>query len=228
MNKSPLLAPHVRTFFEDYLVCRRNVSSNTVRSYRDAMKLLLKYVAGRMKKPATRLLVTDITGSAVLEFLSDLEQTRGNSIHTRNHRLIAVRCLFEHIAIRDPLLLGHCSKITSIPAKRGAKLPEIQYLTRDEIEGMLRAAGTHGRHSCRDQALLQFMYNSGARAQEAADARVSWFSLRSPPKVEILGKGQKWRSCPLWEDTAQLLQRLIDERAQPPANDEPMFVNRFG
>ena len=227
MTKNPLLAPHVRTFFEDHLVCRRNVSDNTVRSYRDAIKLLLRYVAGRMKKPATRLLVTDITESLILRFLSDLEHARGNSIQTRNHRLIAIRCLFEHIAVRDPLLLGHCSKITSIPSKRGAKLPEIQYLTRDEIEGMLRAARKPEPRSCRDQALLQFMYNSGARAQETADARAPWFSLRSPPKVEILGKGQKWRTCPLWEDTAQLLRRLIDERAQPPGNDEPMFLNRF-
>lgn len=222
------LAPRVKSFFEDYLVCRRNVSGNTVRTYRDAIKLLLVYVAGRMKKPATQLLVTDVTESLVLDFLSDLERNRGNCIQTRNYRLIAIRCLFEHIASRDPLLLNHCSRITSIPPKRGAKLPEIHYLTKKEIEGLLRASREAQSASCRDQAMLQFMYNSGARAQETADAKVSWFSLRTPPKVEILGKGQKWRTCPLWESTARLLRRLIEERVQPVQGDDHLFLNRFG
>jgi site-specific recombinase XerD len=164
----------------------------------------------------------------ILEFLSDLEHTRGNSIQTRNYRLISIRCLFEYIATRDPLWFGQCSKITSIPTKRGAKLPEIHYLTKEEIESILRAARTLKSASCRDQALLQFMYNSGARAQETADAKISWFSLRSPPKVEILGKGQKWRTCPLWDSTAQILQRLINERTQPSQNGEHLFFNRFG
>ena len=59
------LAPFVRSFCEDHLVCRRNASPHTVRSYRDALKLFLRFTAARLKKPATGLLVTDIAEEVV-------------------------------------------------------------------------------------------------------------------------------------------------------------------
>src|SRR5687767_7085939 len=115
MTASAPLAVYVRSFFEDYLVCRRNLSRNTIQSYRDALKLLLGFASGDRRKPVTRLLVTDVTDGVVLRFLNDLEQSRGCTIQTRNHRLVAVRNLFEYIASREPLLLGHCQTITALP-----------------------------------------------------------------------------------------------------------------
>jgi hypothetical protein len=45
-------------------------------------------------------LVTDITGEVVVAFLSDLEPTRGNSIPTRDHRLVSIRRLVADIGER--------------------------------------------------------------------------------------------------------------------------------
>lgn len=128
-NRFPL-APYVRSFFEDYLSCRRNVSRNTIKSYRDALKLLLRFAAERLRKAVTRLGVIDLTEAVITAFLTDLERARGNAIQTRNHRLVAIRSLFEYIAAREPLALGHCHKIMTIPKKRGALRPEIGYLER--------------------------------------------------------------------------------------------------
>src|SRR5258708_38265976 len=97
------LAPFVRSFFEDHLVCRRNASRHTIQSYRDALKLFLRFTATLLNKAATQLLVTDISEEVVTSFLSDLEQTRGNSIQTRNQRLVALRNVFAYIASREGL-----------------------------------------------------------------------------------------------------------------------------
>src|SRR5262249_11208132 len=96
MSDSGYLAPFIRSFFEDHLVCRRNLSHHTVQSYRDALKLLLAFSAEQRKRPATKLLVSDLTEDIVVSFLTHLEQTRANSIQTRNHRLVAVRRLFDY------------------------------------------------------------------------------------------------------------------------------------
>ena len=72
------------------------------------------------------------------------------------------------------------------------------------------------------------MYNTGARVQEVADTLVGWLTLQPPYKVEILGKGRKWRTCPLWENTARHLRALIEERGLTSAKDSCLFVNRFG
>ena len=74
------LAPYIRSFFEDYLVCRRNVSTNTIQSYRDGLKLFLLYASEILRKPPATLLVTDVAESVVLGFLQHLESTRSNSI----------------------------------------------------------------------------------------------------------------------------------------------------
>lgn len=203
MSSSEYLAPYVRSFFEDHLSCRCNVSRNTVQSYRDGLKLLLRFASARLKKAAVNLLVTDITEAVLIAFLTDLERSRGNSIQTRNHRLVGIRRLFGYIGEREPLLLEHCRQIVAVPKKRGAAVPEIRYLEKEHITALLDAVSRDGPLGRRDYALLLFMYNTGARVQEVADTRLSWLTLSSPAKVELLGKGRKWRTCPLWESTVQ-------------------------
>jgi integrase/recombinase XerD len=227
MTASPYLAPFVRSFFEDHLICRRNVSRHTIQSYRDAVKLLLGFAAERRKKAATKLLVADVTEEDVLAYLSHLEATRGNSVQTRNLRLVAVRSLFNYVAAREPLLLDHCHRIATIPRKRGAVLPEVRYLEREQVTALLDAVdkgSPRGRH---DHALLLFMYNTGARVQEVADVGIAWLTLSEPYKVDLLGKGRKWRTCPLWQSTADHLRGLIQQRGSS-RPDEHLFVNRYG
>jgi integrase/recombinase XerD len=222
------LAPFVRSFFEDHLVCQRNASPHTIQSYRDALKLFLQFTAKDLKKTATRLLVTDISEESITIFLTDLEQTRANSIQTRNHRLVAIRNVFAYIASREPLLLDHCRRIVEFPRKRGAAIPEIRYLEKEQMNAILAAVGRDVPAGRRDYALLLFMYNTGARVQEVADTRLLWLTLTQPYKVELLGKGRKWRTCPLWESTAQQLQQLIKERKPATEQTDFLFLNRFG
>jgi site-specific recombinase XerD len=61
-----------------------------------------------------------------------------------------------------------------------------------------------------------------------ADTRVAWLTLVAPYKVELLGKGRKWRTCPLWESTAGHVRQLVEERRLKPGEDGYLFVNRFG
>jgi len=222
------LAQHVRSFFEDHLTCQRNVSSNTIRSYRDGLKLFIRFAADHLKKPVTRLLVTDLQEPLVIAFLTELERKRGNTIQTRNHRLGAIQVLCEYIAGREPELLDHCRRVVTIPRKRVAGLPQIRYLEKDQVAAILGAVDRRTVLGRRDHALLLFMYNSGARVQEVADTRVSWLHLNAPFKVELLGKGRKWRTCPLWESTAQTLRELISVQPRTVGSDDYLFVNRQG
>jgi len=223
----PFLAPFIRSFFQDYLTCQRNASRNTVLSYRDGIKLFVRDMAGRLGKPVAEMLVTDVSEPLVLAFLADLEQRRGNTIQTRNQRLIALRRLFDYIAWRDPLLMEPCRLLLSIPCKRGAVIPEIGYLEKHEITAILQTAKTAGS-STRDYPMLLFMYNTGARVQEVADVRRSWLSLHSPYKVQLLGKGRKLRTCPLWDSTAVQLRKLLEQQGTRIESDPCLFVNRFG
>jgi len=228
MTVTDSLAPFVRSFFEDHLVCHRNLSRNTIQSYRDALKLLLAFASQRHKRAATKLRVDDITDQVVIAFLDHIESGRSNAIQTRNHRLVAIRRLFEYVASREPRYLEHARRITTIPRKRGAVLPEIGYLEKEQMTALLAAVGKDSSRGQRDHALLLFMYNTGARVQEAADTRVGWLSLVPQFKIELLGKGRKWRTCPLWENTANHLRQFIARQRPNAGKDDFVFVNRYG
>lgn len=224
----------IRSFFEDYLSVQKGLRVLSVRSYRDAVRLFLGFVAKDARCPITRLHLSNLTFERVLSFLKDLEQGRGNHIRTRNHRLTVLRTFFEYLAARIPEMLGLGQQVAAIPVKRVAP-PETHYLEREEMTTLLRLMPRDRRHAMRDRALLLFLYNTGARAQEVANLRIENLDLGSQPRVRLHGKGDKWRTCPLWTETAKQVGMLLEQSNADRAPGTPVFcsganrpLTRFG
>jgi hypothetical protein len=109
-----------------------------------------------------------------------------------------------------------------VPIKKGVA-NSVTYLEKPEIDALLAAPDRSSSQGARDHALLLFLYNSGARASEAASLRIGDIDWHAR-SVRILGKGSKERRCPLWATTIEELRRLAGQRP----NDAPMFLNRRG
>ena len=165
------LGPWVRRFLLEYLVTERNLSINTQKSYRDMLTLLLPYVAGRLAKPVDRLAVVDLTPAVVREFLLHLETDRHCSPATRNQRLAGVHALAQFIGENSPEHVAWCAQIRLIPFKKTANAG-ITYLDKPEMDAILASPDRQTPQGRRDYAMLLFLYNSGARASEAATLRI--------------------------------------------------------
>ena len=99
-------------------------------------------------------------------------------------------------------MLGTCQRVAAIPMKRTAPA-ETHFLEQDEMQSLLTHLPRTGRFALRDRALILFLYNTGARVQEAADMRVGHIQLGDGTGLlRLHGKGDKWRTCPLWQQTA--------------------------
>jgi len=220
------LSALIRTFFTDYLRAQRNVSPQTILSYRDALKMLLCFAAERCAKKVSDLTVEEIDPDLVLAFLEHLESERKNSIRTRNIRLAAIRSLFNHIAASDPERIAHCGRILAIPQKRTIQ-PELCYLEEDQITAFMNAAAGSGPLAVRDRAIVAFLFNTGARVSELTSASVGDVRWQRPFDVRIVGKGRKERYCPLWPETVSLMQAHLDARGNS-GDAEPLFMNRRG
>lgn len=223
---TPAIGSLVHSFIVDYLQVQKGLRPASVRSYRDVLRLFLCFAAEQTRRKITKLTLQDLSSERVQHFLRHLEQDRHNHIRTRNHRLAALRTFYEYLASRVPEFLATCERVTAIPTKRVAPA-ETHFLERDEITALLRAVPSGGRLAIRDHALLLFLYNTGARAQEVAELRVANLDLSPPPRVRLHGKGDKWRTCPLWAETTQQLQRLLQQQASTLPED-PVFVSRPG
>ncbi len=213
-------------FFIDYLAGQKGLRPTSIRSYRDAVRLFLLFVSADARRPVSQLQIEDLTFERVLGFLQHLEATRHNRVATRNQRLAGLRTFFEYVGRRLPEMLHVCERVAAIPTKR-TPLPETRFLDREEMATLFARLPRDGRHARRDHALLLMLYNTGARVQEIADLRLEHVSLTSPLHVRLHGKGDKWRTCPLWEETARVLRQWLDERrvVDPHA---PVFTSATG
>ena len=223
MSLTPNFPTLLYDFFHHWLLEQRNASRHTVLAYRDSWQLFLRFVAERKKRPVPALSWPDLTAAEVLVFLHYLEHDRGVSITTRNCRLAGLRSFFVFVAERDPSALAQCTEVLHIPTKRGPQRV-LGYLESDEVAAILAQPDRSTSLGQRDHTLLAFLYNTGARIQEALDVCPRAMRLESPAHVRLLGKGRKERICPLWPETVQLIEALL--RHRPRAPDQPIFVNR--
>ena len=220
MTDPALLGPWVRRFLLEYLVSERNLAINTQRSYRDMLVLLLPFAARHHAKSVDRLAVVDLSPELVRQFLTDLEHSRHCSGATRNQRLSALHALARFVGERSPEHVEWCAQIRLIPFKK-TPLATVTYLEKSEMDALLAAPDRNTAQGRRDYALLLFLYNSGARASEAAALRIAdvdWYAQC----VKILGKGNKQRSCPLWAVSMAQLRLMAAQRAA----EEHLFLNR--
>jgi integrase/recombinase XerD len=225
MTETQPIGPILHSFFADHLITVKGLRPASVRSYRDTIRLLLTFAAAGKSCKITRLTLGDLPFDRIVRFLRYLEADRRNHVRTRNQRLAALHTLFEYIAGRSPEMLAVCQQVAAIPMKRAAP-PETRFLEQDQTAELFRRLPRQGRLALRDRALLLFLYNTGARAQEAADLRAGHLDLSEHPVVRLHGKGDKWRTCPLWHQTADLLSALLAPAGPPHGPDAAVFTTR--
>lgn len=214
-------------YFMDYLPQQKGLQPSSIRSYRDSLRLFLIFVAKLHHRGVSELALEHLDYRSVLAFLRDMEKERGNAITTRNQRLAALHTLYEYIGRNVPEMLPFCAKVAAIPMKR-CPLPEMKFLAREDVEALFACIPDQDRLSIRDRALFMLLYNTGARVSEVAQLTVGQLDLQSPAQVRLLGKGSKWRICPLWGQTAKCLRTMLDERSTSLEPTTPVFVGTSG
>ena len=222
MRDANLIGPWVRRFLLEHVITDRNFSRNTQASYRDAMVLLLPYISNLRHKGVDRLTVDDLSPPVVRSFLEYLEKERGCCGTTRNLRLATIHSLAKFIAMHCPEQVSWYAEIRTVPFKKTAK-STLNYLDKDEMDVLLKTPNLQTPQGARDRALLLFLYNSGARADEAAHLSVADITWGNSPSVRLTGKGSKTRRCPIWQQTADALKSLVSGRAAP----DFVFLNRL-
>ena len=222
-------AIRLTNFLGEYLPAQKNVSPNTIKAYRDAFKLLLRYCRDRLAVYPENLTLDTLNAPLVIEFLNYLEKEENCSTRTRNHRLSVLHAFFRYLQIEEPDRIAECQQILSIPLKRCPR-PAVNYLTTQQLAEILAKPNLATKWGRRDAVLLSTLYDTGARVQELVDLSVRDVRLDSPAQICLTGKGQKVRVVPLMTGTVDLLtQYMAEHRMKCSASiDSPLFFNRRG
>ena len=216
-------------FLGDYLPLQRNMSSNTIKSYRDTFTLLLRYCRENKNIILEQLEITQIDITLITNFLSYLETVRHCSAATRNQRLAAIHAFFRFLQMEQPEYMLHYQRILAIPSKRHER-PEVGYLSGDDLATILAQPDLSTSEGRRDAVLLSVLYDTGARVQELIDLNIRDLRLETPAQIRLTGKGRKMRSVPLMSQTVRLLKQYFQERDFNilKHDREPVFCNRKG
>ena len=224
---NPTLSHLITRFFTTYLANERGASQNTIAAYSDTLRLLIKYLCEKHGKPPEKLSMEMLSPEAILDFLDHLERDRNNSQPTRNQRLAAIKSLLHYAARENPELMLPNERIQAIRSKKTDHKPPPS-LTVEQVHAIFDAIDTATLIGLRDKALIQLLYNTGARVQEIADLRINDLRFEKPPTVTLTGKGRKTRTIPLWEETVQLIQAYLQAREYVGIHSGHLFLNNKG
>ena len=209
-----------------YLPVQRNLSRHTILSYRDAFKLLVNFCRDVKKFNIAKLGISQLDKHCMEEFLLWLRTARNISPSTYNQRLCAVHAFFLYVMTEEPMYMEHCSQILKIPSMTAPSRPA-RYLSAESLKLLLAMPDISTRKGRRHLVLLTVLYDTAARASELTDILVKDVRLDYPAVISLHGKGGKFRTVPLMEQTAALLRQYFSENSIDPHihSDLPLFWN---
>ena len=136
-DRGELAGRWLSRFLTEHLAGERDLSQ-TISSYRDAIKLLLTWFRDVQATPPEKLRLADLDRARMLAFLDWLQAERGNSPATRNQRLAVIKSLARYTAIERPEFLDHATQIIAVKQKK-TPATDMGYLTGDEVKALLAA-----------------------------------------------------------------------------------------
>ncbi len=208
--KSASFLKEVQHFLTQYCQDERRLSRQTILSYRDTIKIFIRYQSELKKRRPTELQVEHLSHDGVLEFLKHLEKDRKCSISTRNQRLSAVKALSKFITFGNPEHADSLSRVLAIPVKKKTKRNRT-FLEKSEVRAILSAIDQSTWTGQRNYLMLSFAIRTGVRVTELVEIKTANLTFGKSPYVTITGKGRKERSIPLERPFARELAKWISQ-----------------
>jgi integrase/recombinase XerD len=209
------LATSLQTYFTTFAHTQRDLSANTITSYRDTWRMLLKYLTATLTVPTHTLDFDAVTAPNVTGFLNHLEHERGNTARTRNARLTAIRSVLARALPDHPEHAATITQVLAIPPKRTTR-PVIAFLTPDEVDALLAAPDSTSWTGRRDHALLTMTVQTGLRISEICSLNCGDIHLGAGPHIACTGKGRRQRITPLTRATVHTMTTYLAERSTHP------------
>jgi phage-related integrase len=223
------MAMLLKDFFETYLPKERGVSNHTIRSYSATFQSLYAFFKDNKGIRANKLFVKDLSRRSINDYLNWLEMEKGNKVPTRNSRLASVKAFCHYAQYKDFKNLARWQDILSIKSKK-ADMPYMSFLTQEGMKTLLSEVPTDTIQGRWHLAILAFLYDTGARANELISFSAHNLNLTKPYHVILSGKGRKKRIVPIHEKLVLILKAYMKDVNIELNNisKQPLFVNVHG
>ena len=202
----------VRDFLLDYLPNQRNYSEHTIKSYRDALKLLIRFLQDEKDLKVKDINFSIFDTGLIMDFLTWLQNTRNISAASRNQGISAVRSFFRYAAEKDGTLTSLSRDIRDNIKTKKSSGRLVEFFSEKALVALLQQPDARTSLGLRNMVFMTLMYDTGLRISEIiglrlCDIRVNAFGK----KAYLMGKGRKPRLVSLLPKTVAHIDRYMRE-----------------
>jgi integrase/recombinase XerD len=202
-----------------HLEVERGLARNTLASYGSDLRHLLQFLEGR------RRALTDVDRGEIQAF-ARAQRRAGRSPRSVARALVSARTFFRFLHREGQIDSDPTREVES--PRAGVSLP--RFLSFDEVERLLEAPDAGAPLGCRDRAMLEILYATGARVSELVGLRLDAIDLEVGIVV-ARGKGAKERVVPIGARAVAGVRLYLQEarsRLLRGASSPLLFVNARG
>lgn len=215
----------VTGFLTDYLPLQRGYSRNTILSYRDTLKLFLRFLSESKGISPNSFYVRDFKRELIIEFLQWYRQT-GAGISAANQRLAAIKAFAGYAQFESIECIAPLQDVSGIKAKK-ASPREVAFLTVTQMSALINRPDINTHTGFRHRMILTLLYDSGCRVQELCDITMADVALNATSTVRLHGKGGKYRTVVISDETAALIKNYISKYMAGAVGTQPLITNRY-
>jgi site-specific recombinase XerD len=215
----------VTGFLTDYLPLQRCYSKNTILSYKDSLKLFLRFITEEKGVKLKSFKVKNFNRGIIIEFLEWYRQ-KGASSATANQRLAAIKTFAEYAQLECIEYIAPLQEVTSIKSKKSTT-EEISFLTVENVSRLINKPDVNTYTGLRHRVILTLLYDSGCRVQELCDITMADVFLGANPTVRLHGKGDKYRTVVISVESSTLISNYINRQRTGALRDHPLVTNRY-
>ncbi|MDR3583860.1 MAG: tyrosine-type recombinase/integrase [Desulfosporosinus sp.] len=231
---------YARSFLHIYLPKVRNLSQNTIDSYKQSITYYIDYLNNQLGIVRKDVAFECLNRKNIENYLIWMNEVQNLAVKTCNLRLTALKSFMGYCADEDITLVTIFNDVCSVRGMKEHK-KAILYMTNEAIEAILKTPRTDTQKGRRNRIMfmmfMMFMmfimfimlYDTVARAQELVDITLRDLHIVNvkSPFVTLTGKGNKSRNVPLMEKTVAHINLYLQQFHPNPSSDgkDPLFFS---
>lgn len=207
----------IRQYLE-YLEIEKGRSHKTIENYTRYMKKFSSFLEDHFKKNSSEIEVKNIDLEVVRSYRLHLNRIEKGGLKkvTQTYYIIALRGFFKYLSkIDEKSLSADKVELSKTPAR------EIDLISYEELERLLKAPQGDSVTALRDKAILEILFSTGLRVSELCSLNREKVNLEKG-EFSVIGKGSKMRIVFLSSQAKEKLKSYLDKRGDV---EEALFVS---
>lgn len=225
-----LIATAIHDWLGSYLPDLRANSANTIKAYREALALYVRFLEDEKSVKPNNLSSGCFSGPYIQAWMLWLKDKRQSSNSTCNHRLACLRSFIKYLRRKNIMFLQIEVEAFEIKAMRSPK-KGMDEITKDAIKALFAAPNLNTAIGKRDFVLFNLTYNTATRIDEILSLTISSLHLdeKSRNYVTIWGKGAKRRTIFILPAVAKIIKTYIKTfHGTAPKPEDFLFFSHYG